>query len=326
MRRCRADFPNRCCHLTSRVNRRAFEGVQTANRRNLGAVPASLHDGNKNVSELAASTQSLSAHYTYAPFGALLSSSGSSATINPFRFSSEYADDDLGLVYYNYRHYEPVMGRWVSRDPIEEYGGIRLYEWCCNNCACVDYVGLACEKRGGAGYSRPFKGQLGAGVSVSASLSISVMRYDCCCDGKMIYGDAYEIGVTGQVTLGLGVGAHIKIPVIGTVGLTIEGPKYAWDVAAHYVKECGEEDRYWDITIFEWVGKLGVGGVIGAAFGVSGGYWLNYHVGAHLIIDHGNLGIKVITGTDRGFDVSVETPLGNRDWKFFHHDETEEAK
>ena len=27
-------------------------------------------------------------------------------TLNPFRFSSEYADDALGLVYYNY---------WISR-------------------------------------------------------------------------------------------------------------------------------------------------------------------------------------------------------------------
>ena len=39
MRHCRADIPNRCCHLTSRVNRRAVEGVQAANRRNLGSVP-----------------------------------------------------------------------------------------------------------------------------------------------------------------------------------------------------------------------------------------------------------------------------------------------
>ena len=40
MRRCRENLPNRCCHLTSRVNRRAFEGVQAANLRNLGSVPS----------------------------------------------------------------------------------------------------------------------------------------------------------------------------------------------------------------------------------------------------------------------------------------------
>ena len=142
----------------------------------------------------------------------------------------------------------------------------------------------------------------------------------------MIYGDAYEVGVTGQVTLGLGVGAHVKLPVVGTVGWTIEGPKYAWDVAVYYTKECGENDGYWDITIFEWVGKLGGGGVMGAALGVSAGYWLNYHVGAHVIIDHRDVSLKVIVGTDGGLDTSIETPLGNFDWEFFHHDETSEAK
>ena len=39
MRRCRIKLPNRCCRLISRVARRAFEGVQAANRRNLGSVP-----------------------------------------------------------------------------------------------------------------------------------------------------------------------------------------------------------------------------------------------------------------------------------------------
>ena len=35
MRRCRINLPNRCCHLISRVARRAFEfeGLQAANRK-----------------------------------------------------------------------------------------------------------------------------------------------------------------------------------------------------------------------------------------------------------------------------------------------------
>ena len=54
--------------------------------------------------------------YEYAPFGALTVSRGASAEANPFRFSSEYAEDDTATVYYNYRQYEPVMGRWSGRD------------------------------------------------------------------------------------------------------------------------------------------------------------------------------------------------------------------
>lgn len=32
-----------------------------------------------------------------------------------------------GVTYYGYRYYDPVTGRWTSRDPIEEMGGINLY-------------------------------------------------------------------------------------------------------------------------------------------------------------------------------------------------------
>ena len=69
------------------------------------------HDGNKNVSEVIASDNDVSAHYEYAPFGALILQRGESVATNQWRFSSEYADDELGCVYYNYRHYEPVSGR-----------------------------------------------------------------------------------------------------------------------------------------------------------------------------------------------------------------------
>ena len=85
------------------------------------------HDGNKNVSEVIASNNDVAAHYEYAPFGALTVSRGTSAAVNPFRFSWEYAEDDTATVYYNYRHYEPVMGRWLQRDPIGEDGGVDLY-------------------------------------------------------------------------------------------------------------------------------------------------------------------------------------------------------
>jgi hypothetical protein len=33
----------------------------------------------------------------------------------------------VGLYYYGYRHYAPHLGRWLSRDPIEEQGGLNLY-------------------------------------------------------------------------------------------------------------------------------------------------------------------------------------------------------
>jgi RHS repeat-associated protein len=31
------------------------------------------------------------------------------------------------LYYYGYRYYEPTAGKWLSRDPIAERGGLNLY-------------------------------------------------------------------------------------------------------------------------------------------------------------------------------------------------------
>lgn len=38
----------------------------------------------------------------------------------PFHFSTKFTDRDSGLNYYGYRYYDPVDGRWLSRDPIGE--------------------------------------------------------------------------------------------------------------------------------------------------------------------------------------------------------------
>ena len=85
------------------------------------------HDGNKNVSEVIANNVSIAAHYEYAPFGAVTAQSGALAMANPWRFSSEFADDELGCDYYNYREYEPLTGRWLSMDPIGELDSVGLF-------------------------------------------------------------------------------------------------------------------------------------------------------------------------------------------------------
>ena len=99
------------------------------------------HDGNKNVSEIIGTDDTMAAHYEYAPFGAVTAQRGESAAANPWRFSSEYSDDDTATVYYNYRPYEPAMGRWLMRDPAGESGGVDVYAFCGNKIS-VDINGL----------------------------------------------------------------------------------------------------------------------------------------------------------------------------------------
>ncbi len=93
------------------------------------------YDGNGNVTALfdMAEQGSLAAHYEYGPFGEPLVVTGPYANVNPFRWSTKYTDDESGLVFYGGnetgqgRHYEPPLGRFLSRDPIGELGGPNLY-------------------------------------------------------------------------------------------------------------------------------------------------------------------------------------------------------
>ena len=56
-------------------------------------------------------------------------SSGSRQQTRPKsrRKSPEYKGFSGRVSYYGYRYYDPETGRWPSRDPIEEEGGINLY-------------------------------------------------------------------------------------------------------------------------------------------------------------------------------------------------------
>ena len=79
-----------------------------------------FHDGNKNVVDFVPTGIAPSAcHYAYTPFG-MDTGSASDTDLNPWRFSSEYADKVLDCVYYNYRHYSQLQGRWTSGDPFVE--------------------------------------------------------------------------------------------------------------------------------------------------------------------------------------------------------------
>ena len=91
-----------------------------------------ITDANKNVVCLL-SGYSSAADYQYGPWGEIRDIEGTAAYWNPFRFSSEFYDDETGLVYYNYRYYAPALGRWLSRDPIGEEGGMNLYAMIKNN-------------------------------------------------------------------------------------------------------------------------------------------------------------------------------------------------
>ena len=90
-----------------------------------------LYDGKGNVVALIKGTQAAAVGYAYDAFGNLQSTSGQLG--QPFRFSTKPYDERTGLSYFGYRFYSPGVGRWLNRDPLEERGGMNLYDFVANN-------------------------------------------------------------------------------------------------------------------------------------------------------------------------------------------------
>jgi len=84
----------------------------------LKSHPAYGWDLTKNICELYGTNGYIRTTYTYTPYGEVTESTNS--IYQPIQWSSEYNDTELGMVYYNYRHYNPVDGRWLGRDKLEQ--------------------------------------------------------------------------------------------------------------------------------------------------------------------------------------------------------------
>jgi RHS repeat-associated protein len=105
------------------VNRRFFnEGVyQPVGGQKL--VYATDHLG--SVRDMVSATTGLrTASFDYEPYGNLRRSNG---TLSGFGYAGMFYHRPSGLYLTRYRAYDPNVGRWLSRDPIEELGGVNLY-------------------------------------------------------------------------------------------------------------------------------------------------------------------------------------------------------
>ncbi|MDO4411214.1 MAG: RHS repeat-associated core domain-containing protein [Akkermansia sp.] len=81
-------------------------------------------DLTKNICEVFGQNGYIRNTYAYTPFGNVTASGD---VTQPIQWSSEYFNNELALVYYNYHHYNPTDGRWINRDLIAEHGGWNLY-------------------------------------------------------------------------------------------------------------------------------------------------------------------------------------------------------
>jgi RHS repeat-associated protein len=89
------------------------------------------YDGNGNVSEYLTGSGTTVCHFDYDPFGNqsidYFSNTILFSHLLTYRFSTKPRDIETGLYYYGHRYYDPMTGRWPSRDPIGETGGYNVY-------------------------------------------------------------------------------------------------------------------------------------------------------------------------------------------------------
>jgi RHS repeat-associated protein len=101
-------------------------------------------DGAGNITAIIDGQQNIVARYLMDPFGRPVGQWGPLALANDVRFSSMLTHRASGLSLFAFRAYDPALGRFTSRDPIGERGGVNLYRFAGNApLSFVDPYGLS---------------------------------------------------------------------------------------------------------------------------------------------------------------------------------------
>jgi len=92
-----------------------------------------LTNGHGDTANILDSKGNILQSYTYDAYGSI---PGLSTDLNSNRYGLSvggYSDDSVGLQYMWHRWYNPILGRYISRDSLGVSGGVNLYEYVGNN-------------------------------------------------------------------------------------------------------------------------------------------------------------------------------------------------
>jgi len=84
-----------------------------------------------SIRELTGTNGAVLARYDYDPYGQQVQLSGTISA--DFGYTGFYVHQPSGVLLAPYREYSAPLGRWISRDPLGEAGGINLYEYVKND-------------------------------------------------------------------------------------------------------------------------------------------------------------------------------------------------
>ena len=100
-----------------------------------------MHDLFGNVRQLVDLNQNLVESYDYSAYG-----EGAVAGVNPWKYASKRVHEEVSLIFFGKRFYDPEKGRWLTPDPAGFSDGDNLYLFVGNNpLAKMDLFGLRAE-------------------------------------------------------------------------------------------------------------------------------------------------------------------------------------
>jgi RHS repeat-associated protein len=203
---------------------------------------------------------------------------------NPLRFAGQYADVETGLHYNRFRYYSPVLGRYLSVDPLRLLAGNNLYLYVRNNpLNKLDGLGLwsvlgvvgAVAAAAAVVVAAPFllaAAPLIVAVGLLAVEAVSVGKgfcLDCFIDG---FGDAFVPGLLmgAGAALLLGAIAVVSAPVAAVIGVAA-GCYFAYQMLDQHFGWSGGKpfDQLSPKDKSRAMGRL-AGGTVGALMGGLG--------------------------------------------------------
>ena len=100
------------------------------------------YDGTGNTVAITDQDEEIVNLYAYSPYGEVLYSI--ETVPNSFKYVGKEGvmDDGNGLYYMRARYYDPMLGRFISADPIGHEGGLNLYAYAGNNPVMFVRIGL----------------------------------------------------------------------------------------------------------------------------------------------------------------------------------------
>ena len=105
-------------------------------------------DGNGNVCQYVDTNGTVVAHREYDPFGGTIALTGDKKNDFTHWFSTQHLDAETDLYAYTFRHYSSSLGRFLSKDPIGELGGMNVYAFVRNQpISLIDILGLTVDFR-----------------------------------------------------------------------------------------------------------------------------------------------------------------------------------